>query len=365
MRHVMLVPFVGLVLPVLAGGPFALAQSPPTPRDVLTDLRAKPSLTEEDRGTIRAWIEERLVAVAEASESTERATAELRQAPSEAGPAFREAYAGILTDAVRQRFRTAPAGGAARMIALLSALNEPQTHPVLLEAIRDERSGVRAAAAVGLRNLRAKLSGLGGAYVSDTFAALREAGRRESSAPVLRTIYQALDYPETVPNPPDPRANVGALLDVLEARAELYASGSLTAEGAETTGLRAVMDFRKLLTEDDRKRLLTCLGRMLRYAVARYANDRLYLVRDRVGSPAAIELRNNTELLIEECEALLAELLAPAKAPSIAATLRNIKSDSDRVNMKLEMNKWAELVERAVGQRFYMDESTDAEPPGG
>lgn len=342
-------------------------------QDVLNTLRAKNALSEEDRGTLRAWLSERMGVVnSDNPAGAAAAMSELRGAPAAGTPAFREAFVGLLTELTRESYKSARLEAAARLVSLLAALNEPATYGLLIEALKDDRAAVRTAAAVGLRNLRVKLAVLGGNAVSETMAALRAAGRREPSAPALRAIYQALNYADTVPpipNPPDVRANLAALLEILETRAAQHAARKVTAETADLAGLRALEPLRKSLNDEERRRYIAVLATMLRYYVIAYTGE-LYRVKDKFSSPQAIERRNHAELLIEEAEAQLAALLGLARdrAPSITEAMKNIKDDADRVKMKVEMNKWSDLLQKAIGQRFSLDEepgAAEAPPPEG
>ncbi len=329
-------------------------------QDVLNTLRARNVLTEEDRATLRTWLSERISAVNTDNPSGATvAMNELREAPAGGTPAFREACVALLTELTREAYKPARPEAAARLVSLLAALNEPVTYPLLVEALRDGRAAVRTAAAVGLRNLRAKLAVLGGNALSETMAALRAAGQQESSAPALRAIYQALNYADTVPplpNPPDVRANIAALLEILEARASQHAARKVAAETADLTGLRAIEPLLKSLNEEERRRYLAALATMMRYYVIAYTSE-LYRVKDKFSSPRAIEQRNHAELFIEEAEVQLAALLALAKerTPSITEAMKNIRDDTDRVKMKVEMNKWSDLLQKAIGQGFSLD----------
>lgn len=339
--------------------------------DLLAELRAKAALTDEDRGKLRTWIDERMTALSSPTTSVaDQAAADLRGAMSGGSQGYREALIALLSDAVRQKLAGASLTAAARMIALLAAANEPVTQPVLIEALNDERAAVRVGAAVGLRTLRAKLAVVGGDAVTNVFAALREAGKKETSAPALRAIYEALNYADTVPpipNPPDPRANVAALLDILESRAAAYASGNPKAEAAELAGVRAAGALRNRMTDEEKNRYIAVLGELLRYGVQRY-NAGLYNVKDRTSSPHLVELRNSIELMILEIETQLAELLSVPRGeqrPSIVSAMKELVSEGERINLKIQMNMWADLIEKAIGKRYHMDEAGEQAADGG
>ena len=97
------------------------------------------------------------------------------------------------------------------------------------------------------------------------------------------------------------------------------------------------------------------LARLLRHCVLRYHAE-LYLVKDRTSNASQIELRNNTELLVQEIERQLADLL-PADSkprPSIFDALQHLSKEADRFNLKVRMNEWADLLEKATNQQFHI-----------
>jgi hypothetical protein len=337
----------------------ASAQEPPRTFQVAA-IKGKSALSDEERRQLNGWIAQRAAQMSAADPRDEatlhqaqQAAREVRDALNGAAAGFREAFVAAYTDVVRERHRGASVTGAAQLMALLAVLDDVMTAPVLRDALRDERTGVRAAAALGLRTLRPKLAAAGGDAFAQTVAALREAGRRETSGSTLKTIYEALDYAEFAA--PDPRASAAALLEVLEARARLYDGAALNAEGAELAGLRAADRVRRSLGDEDRRRYTLVLARLLRHSALRYHAE-LHLVRDRTSSPTQIELRNTTELMVQEIERQLAELL-PADnkpRPSIFDAMRTMSKESDRINLKLRMNDWAELLQKATGQSFHI-----------
>lgn len=352
---------IGLSLLIAAYGLAAFAQTPtpapaatPAAGDALAALRAKNALADEDRAALRTWIDERLAALGgDSPAAAATAAGELRGATSSGTAGFRDAYLAALSEAVRNAYKNASLAGAARMIAVLAAFNDAAAAPTLIDALRDERAAVRAAAAAGLRELRAKG---GGAAAGDALAALREAGKHETAGPALKAIYQALAPAAGG----DAKVGTAAVLEVLEARAEVYASppaGGVPGEGAELAALSALDKQRKALSEDEKKRYIAALATLLRFSVDRYHAE-LYAVRDKVSSPRQIELRNATELVIEDCETQLADLLGLGKdkAPSVINAMKNMKEESQRVELVIQMNKWAELLEKATGKRYFMRE---------
>jgi hypothetical protein len=303
----------------LAPRPAFAQETPPTPppaaaADPIAALKTKAALSEDERRQLNEWIAARIAVVSSAQpqdatiHQAQQAVRELRDATAGASQGFRETFVAGYADAVRQKLGSMSLSGAAQLMALLASLDEATTAPIMHEALRDQRTAVRAAGATGLRKLRPKIAVIGGDVFTQTVNALREAGRRETAPTVLQAIYEALDYAEVVPSPPDPRALTAALLEVLDARSKLYEGNPIVAEGAELAGLRGLDRLRNNMSDDDKRRYTLMLARMLRHCVLRYYSE-LHQVRDRTSNPTLVELRNTTELMIQEIEKQLAQLL--------------------------------------------------------
>lgn len=316
-------------------------------------LRTRQVLTDEDRQALQAWVSERIQAIVGGMGG--EAASQLRAALDGASPAFRDAFVPVMIDQSRQVIPRAPLAGSAQLVALLRGLDSLNTVDILLASLADERAAVRAAAAAGLEDLRPRIVSEGGGLFTRVMEALRDAGRRETSPETLKAIYRAMNYAEGRPAAPDPQLNVAALLDVLSTRSEGYAAGNPTAEGGDVVGLRLAAKLRGRMNEEQRNRYVLALARMLRYTVLRYA-DELHRVRDRTASPVARAERNNAEILLTEIDSQLTELLTPQPAPSIREAL---KRETRATDMKIELNKWADVLVAATGQRFH----TDAQSP--
>ncbi|MBU0637784.1 MAG: hypothetical protein KKB50_02890 [Planctomycetes bacterium] len=342
---------------VLVGPASLLAQGEPA--DALAQLQAKEVLNDEERTILRAWISQRVTGMA--SDDLAQALQSLSEVRSgfNGAAGFKTAYAAAYIEAVRPAFKQAKLIPAARLLAALNTFNEVAAAPVLVEALQDSRAAVRTTAAVGLRDLRVKLVVAGGNTVSETLNALRDAAKSETSPVALKAIYQAMNFNE-LPNPPEPKLLAAALLDVLETRAGQYAAGQVRAEGADPIGLTVVATLRDALNEAERKRLTVAVAQMLKYAVVRYTTgaDALYRVEDKYSTKYVRQLRDATEGLIEEAENLLSALLSLQEAPSITAKMKDYKP----IDMKIEMNKWAEELKRAVDREFYMDTASEPAP---
>jgi hypothetical protein len=342
----------------LAAAPPAAAQQPDAPpADPLAPLRDLGSLTDEQRRTVRAWIDERIEAITGKDEKLHaQAFAELRAAAAGGKAAFRDAFVAASIDAVREPYKTAERAAAARLIVHLAALNEPTTVPVLVEALRHEEAAVRTAAAVGLRTLRGKLATAGGAAFTDAVSAMREAGKRETSLEALSAICDALNYSQ-VGTPPDARANTAAILEILEARAALYAAGKIELQTAEVAALRTAAGLTKSMNDEERRRLIIAVATILRHSTVVYARE-YSKVKDGASSRHLIELRNSAEPVIEDAEKLLVELVRP---PSGFKLITDAMKKGDDTNMRAAMSAWSDLLEKAVNQRFDVD-AEDAGP---
>ncbi len=191
--------------------------------------------------------------------------------------------------------------------------------------------------------------------------ALKEAGKQERSRDTLKSIYQALNYAE-LPSSPDVKANIAALLELLEARAARYAgTDEVAALGADDTGLRLAQTLLRLMDDNERRRLTVVVATMTRYAVERYTaggqGRKLADVRDE--APAALlEVRNGVERLVLAGEELLTALLQPSKPPTVSDSMRKV----DTTGMKNQWREWGRLLQTAVGDEFALREQPESEP---
>lgn len=329
----------------------------------ISALKARTAVSDDDRNQLRTWISQQMQQLSgDSAAGADLAATALRELVDGATPAFREAYVVVLSEAVRQGLPAMPPAPAARALSLLGALGEPSTSALLIDTLADERPAVRTAAVIGLRNLRGKLASVGGAAATNVMNALRDAGKRESAPLTLQAIYEALDFPAASSSPPDARSNLSAVLELLELRSQLYEAGTVDHLAPELAGLRTINSFRRSLNDDDKKRLASVLGRMLRHAVREYQGG-LYRVRDSDANPRLVQLRNSTEVLISEIESLLPVTLpSGGERASIIDALKGVKDPADRFKLTVEMNKWADQLERATGQRFHLEEGGEAAP---
>ena len=347
-----------LALAVIALGaalPLA-AQEPPGEEDAITQLQSKNVLTDEDTAAVRAWVAQRVQTIGAADPSGSTAAVKDLRGQFKGTQSFKQAYADANVEAIRAAYKRAKRNSAAQLIALLNTLNDESAAPLLIEALSDERVSVRSAAAIGLHNLRQAMADAGGTLVSESIAALRDAGQRETSPVALKLIYRAMDYTSLAANP-NAQANAAALLALLEARGEQYAGRDAKAVGADRTGLELAGKLTAQLDEQGRRRLAIAAARMLHYAVTRYTTE-LYKIQDKSSGPLQISSRNRTERLIVTAEQLLSSLTAPPTKSdfrTVTVEMQEKTEDDKATDMKIAMNTWADSVQDRLQIDVHMD----------
>lgn len=375
MPRLVVLGFTGLCLSVASAQdtpqdtPPAGAQQPgeKTQAGELAAIQTQATISDEARSKLKEWIGKRVDSVVSQSGSAARTAAtDLRVEFARTGnsPAFKEAYVQIANEVIAPAYKSAQRDPATQLVAVLGAFNEVATSRTLIEALADERPSVRAAAASGLRTLRQKLVAAGGNAVNDAIDSLREAGRKETSLVGLQAIYAALNFPEAGAAP-DAKKNAMAVLDILETRAEQYASKTVKGGGADAAGLAVMNALKNALTDAERDRLAVIAGRMLLYSVHRYLAE-LIGVSEKTHSSLLVDERNHTEILIDECERTLKDVLKPqgGEEPNLGKALRDPGKDAkDRpINIRNETNKWAKLLATKTNQKFELEEVPASEP---
>jgi hypothetical protein len=344
--------------------PPAAPGAPAAPADPLKAVRAKDSLSDEERGTVRTWVGQRVSAIETSEGPAAQAVRELKSEFNGTN-GFKEAYTAAFVEAARPAFKRAKVGPAAQLLTALAALNETATYPVFIDALKDERAAVRQLGGVGLRNLRAKISLAGPGPFGEALSTLRDAALKESAPVLLQTLYQALNYAEVGANSPDPRANIAAVLDVLDARSQQYKQqyeeGQVKAEAADAAGLHVAGALRGQMADQDRERFTLIAARMLKYAVIQYTQSQLYKLQDKSAAPQALQRRDRLELLIEEAEKQLADLVAPppGKAPAVSVAMK--KGNAAGTETVIEMKKRGDLLQKYGNEDFHVELSPDAE----
>ena len=342
---------------IIAAAPLAALQ----PDDGLAELRAKATLTEIDRSAIQTWIGQRVVTiVGNDPAGAQQAFAQMRDGVRGTSD-FQQVYVAGCIRSIASAYKKATLAPAARLIAILNVLNDLGSLDVLLEALQDDRTAIRAAAAVALRNLQPKLVGNADLF-GRTLNALRDVGQREASSKTLQLIYLAMDYSGSQAAA-DTKASATAVLTVLEERVKQLSDQNVRAEGADYVGLQVAGRLRAGRDETVRRRYTSILGQMLQYGVRRYTaggKDALIGVDSKTGSADLISLRNNIELLIVESEQQLKRILSPDNAPEITEKMK----EADGTNMVNEMNRWAALLRGSTGLDLSMQGLPEEEAKG-
>lgn len=353
-----------LCLALLAAVSSLQAQQPATS---LEALQTKDAFTDEDRAALQQWLGQRVANVAGRDPlAAQGAYTQLRDAYT-GTDGFKEAYILGCLDTISSAYRKADAIPAARLVSLLARFDDLRCLNFLTEALADDRAAVRATAVIALRRLQPKLAADAAGYGS-VLAALKAAGKKESSGETLRLIYAALNY-TGVQTAPNLKLSAQAVLELLEDRAKLYTGDIVRAEGADLAALRGNEALRNAFDEAERQRYATILAKLLHHGVKRYATGEMPLgkIRDRSSGPDAIALRNDTELLITNSEEQLRQLLALEEAPDISEPLLR----ADRTNMVIEMNKWIPVIKEKLNLELpalnapppeESDEDSDEEP---
>ncbi len=348
----------GLLALVLAV-PVAAQLGEPEGPNPLPELRSRSTIGEEERAQIQEFVAQNLAGLQSGDALRAQAAMEQLRAARQASEAFRTAYAEIIINAVRTGYTKADVGGAVRLIVLLNLLDTPNALPVLLEALQDERVGVRAGAAVGLRQLQPAIIQQGPDTCGRVLDALSAAGAKEKSCDTLRAIYEAMNY-TGLPNQPDVKRSAVAVLALLRGRGQSLAEGKADAVGADDVGLGIVFGARAALSEDEVEQFERTVATMLKYAIERYATGprKLALVTDRGSTRQAREQRDAIERLILVGEDALVTLLEPPAAPSVSTGMRQ----ANTTKMKNEWQRWVGLLQTKLATDYSLAEpAEDAE----
>lgn len=322
----------------------------------LEAIQAKAEIGAEDAQQIQAFITERvqLVSGDEAADAR-RAASDLRQA-FDGSDAFKSAYTAAYIEIADPAVKKANLVAATRLLAIANTFNTIEMRPLLVEALGDNRVGIRATGAVGLRLLRQKL-GADRDVWQQTLEALKEAGKSERSREVLRTIYAAMNYAE-VGVQPDARVNAAAVLELLEERAKQYTGGTVTPVGADDAGLRAIRSLSASLGEPQKKRLVLVVATMMKHAIVRYTmainegQRKLSEVSSKHGSRELLAHRNAMERLIVIGEEILQQLLEVDKKTPVTENMKKLNTP----DMKNAWIEWNTLLVERVEQGFALPE---------
>jgi hypothetical protein len=348
---------IGTCLSAVAAGQ---AQTTAGPQDPLTPIRSNDPLTAEDRTNIQTFVEQRVRDIASGEALIRRPALQGLRAGYAGPDGFKEAYARASVNAARNAVRRADLVPATQILAVLGSFRTLQARELFIEMLGDERVGVRAAAALGLRVLRQPIANAGGDTYSNTLQALRSAGEAEKSRDTLRAIYAAMDYP-ALETPPPLAPAATQLLQLLEARAGQYRAGSdVPAVGADDAGLLLANRLLDNYDADAQNRLARAAARMVKYAIEQYRSPskKLTELRDDEDSRQLLAYRNAMERLVLAGEIVLKSILKPEVAPQVMDKM----GDLDTTGMKLQWQTWNALLKQRVNQDFALEE--EAAPAG-
>jgi hypothetical protein len=324
-----------------------------TPGNEFAALQTKNVIADEDRAALRTTILRFVEGIVNQADAAATFVAALREG-HKGTPAYKEAYAAICIETIPPLYKSAKPVPAAQLLTILASIGELPAYKTFIDALTDERPAIRTAGAAGLKALRGKIVG-GGNALSETIEALKEAGKRETSVVAMRTIYQALNFAEGGRPLPESKALVTATLDILDARGAAFAEKKGRADGADGPGIALAMALRGQASEPEKERLILAVGRIFFHAALAHAN-RLHALNEKTATSAQIELRNQSELIVEDCEKLLLELIKPTPAPTV---VKFMKEGGKSFDMKQELSKWAAILKQRSGQEFPIEETAD------
>lgn len=336
-----------ILLFLIAAGLPAFGQA----EDPLAPLRGKTAFTDEDRGKISEWVRQRLTQAITGSQAAVAALRDEYQTQN-ATPSYKEAYASIYATTLPQALaQQASPAVAAQLVTVLAQFKSLDAQPVFVQLLKDTRVGVRAAAAIGLRDLRPNILRAEKPTLSQTLNALRDAGKSETAVYVLESIYSAMNYAALSNRPQNAGLDevVSAFLELLSSRAALYEQQSVPAEGAELIAVRVGSGLRPLMNEAQQKTYLASLMQIIRHAVQRYTAELMDLPKH--ASEVQKERQRRLELLISEGEAEVQALLDAQNPPSMA---RAMFKQHDATQLKIAFDEWAKLVKPRLNQDFTL-----------
>lgn len=331
------------------------AQDAPDP---LAPLRARTEISDEDRAQIRTFISQQITEIIGTDQALARVATEALSGGYDGSDAYKRAYAAACTDLIGSAFKKAELVPASLLLSVLGGFQVADSRTVFIDALRDDRVGVRAAAAFALRRLQPPVAQAGGDAYAQVINALKTAGLREKSRDTLRGIYSALDFTK-VPGRPDAKVAVTALLELLDARVKPYAAREeITAVGADDRGLTVARDLLPAMSGDERRRLTVITATMMRFALEEYMSPQKKLMElPEDASGEMLLYRNSMERLVLVGEELLTALLSPAQRPQVVEQMRR----QDKPAMRLQWEQWNALLKAASDQDFTLLEQPEGE----
>ncbi len=346
-----------VLLMLVIAGAAALAQTPaPAPAaDPLAALKQKTDFTDDDRTALREFVTQRVAEMVGSDPTAARQASRVLRQSATGGEAYRQALAREAIPVIAAAVPKSEIAPAAQFVTFLDVLNVLDARTVFVGALADERVGVRAAAAVGLRHLRPKLGQASPEVIQSALSALRDAASKERSREALRAQYQAISFVGVTPAPADGKPSNAALVDALEARAKLHIPASdVAALGAEDAAFPLVEAVAGSLSDDEKRRVAAATAGIIRYALDMYlsAKQDLMAVKD-TDAAERVELRNSMERLVLLGERVLAKVVPAPKPPTVTESLRKL----DRPNTRLQWKAWVDLLKSFTNQDFTLAES--------
>lgn len=329
--------------------------------DPLAGMRGSADINDQNTTAIREFVTAQVGAAAGSDAAQARTAIDRLRGGYDGTPAFKAAYGTAAIDAISSAYKKANDAGAARLLAVVNTFRDGDAIGLYLEALQDNRVGVRAAAALGLARLRESIAASGADAVNRVLTSLLAAARTEKSQETLRWMYAAMNY-QGVPNPPDAQRTAAILLELLEARAALYGKDdSVPAVGADDEGLRIAQGYSAALDDAGKKRLMAATATMMKHALERYTmgERKLADVKDQSESNPLADYRDAMERLVLRGEQVLTALLKPAQdaQPAVFAKLANM----DLVGARNEWKKWVTLLRDPTNQDFALEVTDDAD----
>lgn len=214
--------------------------------DKLDALIKKESLTSEDKARIDQEVQERAGRLQSAADDSpgDRAkareslieTAQTRGATEAALSYYAERNTRHLMQAIVGESR--PAAEDAALV--LRSLKHPATVPALIAGLKTPHEAVRYHCAVGIKNLQKEIAA-DRSQVIEALDALGDAGEETKSEPLLRAIYEAVNFAGSNPNFAQADAQARALSKIFDARLKRLALGSRD-ELKDRAGYTAALD---------------------------------------------------------------------------------------------------------------------------
>jgi hypothetical protein len=320
----------------------------------LAPLSSKSSLSGEDIDQIRASVSTEIEQLeTDLADSKAKAAEDFSKAllPSfERGTAsFQQALATACGTLFAERIKSVNGRTSWILLGTLGQLKHPATLDGLREVSASPDAAVRALVMDAVAKMPSNLEADQVRLLADW---LLNAGKRETSAIVLRRIYEAMHFDQG-------KGEQGqAVLDLLAHRLQKAGAERIAGEAAEINAIVRLSELRGALTNAE-PQLVQAVAQLMTYATHRYLYDDL-------SKPQRINLQR----LVAQCEALLKTVTGqPGELSSAMST--NTEDRHDKI--RTEITAWVGSNGKAgkVGGRWQVpagaglnQRSFDANPDG-